>query len=199
MDRLSLKFTVERGVESSFQRIILPFAQNAPGLMHELLHLASKHINPHSDYGRQLRHDHDDLSIQDLEDRSKYHHDRAGELIFARVPYCGNRELVAAAFQLLARLMTTLVIFPDDTGAHRVHLVALQSLVMQLPKEYLEVISFLTEIAAYHISADRSMCHPKGDNLAYTQTYDWQISNRTWPSGSVRLLGVGDNSFRLMG
>lgn len=198
MNRLSPKFTVETGMDTSFQTIILPFAGNNPKLMHELFCLTSQHVDFHSDYGRQLQRSYGNISATELIERSSYHLDQARFPNMKDLNNLTNEQQLSAALQLVLRLMTTLVMEADKSGAHRVHLEGLQKLMSYLHPCYRKEKAFLMEFIIYHSSAVRSMTYPIVGQPLLAPSSLQHIPDGDQFCDSLRLVGVADDSFSIM-
>ena len=195
MSRLSPKFTVESGPQTSFQTVILPIAKNNPTLMHEIFYLASQHIDLQSEYGRQLRRGYPGVSMRDLVERSHYHRTQAMTL---QATHLTNEQLVAAALQLVLRLMGTLISPANLSGMHRAHLQGLQKLLPHLHPQYREVIAMVSEFNIYHVSADHSTSDPTKCELLLAPSSVQNVSTGPFYNDSLRLVGTTDDSFRIM-
>lgn len=191
-DRLSLIFTVEGETESAFRKIVLPVAQNDKGLMHSILSLASKHIDYTSPYGRQLLLEHPNVNVQELEARSKFHHDEAIEELVRRK----HDESVSATYLQIVCLVLQTLSDPHPSGQHRLHLKYSQ----QLPpsNEDPELSRFLDEFFRYHIYADQLICLPQPGHPFNNFQNEWNLPNTVLQRDAVPLLGVADGLFLYM-
>lgn len=198
---LSLKFTVEKPDQNSFQHIVLPIALGDLGLMHSLLALASRHLVFDSCYTKGLRQKYG-VSVKDLQESSAFHVQRAQNMLVNRQttePAPRAEHWKAIILQMLCRVLMTLCDPVNRSGEHRAWLSALGGFSSNLrPEEDRAVLELINEFTAYHVSADRSMRHPHCENIWHNVT---SLSGREMSPEpeTPRLLGVSDDIFRLMG
>ncbi|PMD42765.1 hypothetical protein L207DRAFT_424534 [Hyaloscypha variabilis F] len=197
ISRLSSIFTLEGENDSAFRNILLPMAQQHSGLMHSILALSSKHIDYTSPYGLQILHEHPNVDVKMLEERSQFHHDEAFKELT-----CRKSEEVAVSPATYAQMICFVLQTLSDkkpNGSHRLHLQYYQKLIQENPPaEETEFTKFIHEFFQYHICADQLIHLPQGDVHFVSIPDDWNLPTTVLQPSAVRLLGVFDGLFLYM-
>jgi hypothetical protein len=197
ISRLSMIFTLEGENDSAFRNILLPMAQQHPGLMHSILALSSKHIDYDSPYGLQILQEHPNVDVKMLEERSQFHHDEAFKELT-----CRKSEEVAVTPATYAQMICFVLQTLSDknpNGSHRLHLQYYQKLIKESPPaEETEFTKFIHEFFQYHICADQLIHLPQGDVHYVSMPDDWNLPTTVLQPSAVRLLGVFDGLFLYM-
>lgn len=184
-DRLSVIYTVEDEWESSFKRIVLPYALTDKGLMHSLLSLASRHIDYASSYGRQILLDHPEVTGSELQRRSQFHREEAQKELQARKM---DTSIPAIHLQLVCLILETLN-EENPKGDHRLHLKYSQALPTTNNPE---LQAFLDDFYRYHILADLIISLPQPGHAYHNFHAEWNLPNTILQKGAMPLLGVSD-------
>lgn len=173
-----------------------------PGLMHSILHLASKHIDYQSPYGIEYLKKNPETNLEALEKRSQYHDEEALARLHQDIEaqQSGDRPNVtvpATLAQILCLVLQTLS-NPHPKGEHRVHLSFYQRIMIECPPEDSTAVKFLDELMRYHIAADELICLPSHRDALGSASDDWELPPAIIHPPAVRLLGVSDGLFMYM-
>lgn len=184
-DRLSLIFTVEDDLNSSFRKIVLPYALNDKGLMHSILSLASQHIDYTSPYGRQILLEHPEVRLSELQQRSQFHHEQAYRELQNRKT---DTSTSGIHLQVVCQILGTLN-QAHPKGDHRLHLKFSQIIP---PTNDLVLQTFLDGFYRYHIFADQIISLPQPGHAYHDFHAEWNLPNTMLQKGVMPLLGVSD-------
>lgn len=202
-EHLSTVLTVEGEHKNAFKDMIVPIAVKHQGLMHSILSLSSKHIDYDTPYGVNLLRNNPSTTLEALQERSEFHHDKAYEKLWEdKLVDRSNPEyndvLTACYGQMLCFLLESLA-EGNPRGEHRVHLNAYQVLTQNSPPEDPAFLAFITEFFQYHIFADELLRYPDPDDPEHQPhrlaTEDWTSPVAIHPP---RLLGVADGLFNYL-
>ena len=184
-DRLSIIYTVEEEMESSFRKLVLPVAQNDKGLMHSILSLASKHIDYASPYGQRILNEHPNVNVLELQKRSEFHRQQAYAELRERQ---ADGSVSAIHLQIVCQILETLS-DKHPTGSHKIHLEASQRLP---PTSDPELNKFLEAFYRFHILAYQSVYLPQTGHPYKKFQEDWNPLSTLLQRDAVPLLGVSD-------
>jgi hypothetical protein len=197
---LSNVLTVEGEAKNAFKDIILNLANQHQGLMHSILAVSGKHIDYDTPYGAKLLQDNPATSLEALNHRSEFHHEKAMKRFYEDVARPEDKEdpeyqtiLSARYGQMLCMLIGTLA-DGNPRGEHRVHLQGYKNLIQHSPPEDPTFLSFISEFFQYHIYADELIWHPEMHTRRLASE-DWTPSTPIHPP---RLLGVADGLFKYL-
>jgi hypothetical protein len=198
-EQLSTVLTVEGEHKNAFKDMIVPIAVKNQGLMHSILSLASRHIDFDTPYGMNLLRNNPTTSIEALQHRSEFHHEKAMEKLYADLNSDHDRsnpkhkDVLSARYGQMLCLLLESIAEGNPAGYHRVHLQAYQNLITQSPPEDPAFLTFITEFFQYHIFADELIRFPDGGT---------RLANGAWqpftPIHPPRMLGVADGLFNLL-
>lgn len=198
-DHLSAVLTVEGEHKNAFKDMLIPLATKHQGLMHSILALSSKHIDFETPYGANILKRTPSTSLEALQQRSDYHHEKAMEKLYADIARQDHADrddpeyktmLSARYGQMLCLLLESLA-EGNPRGEHRVHLQAYQTLIQHSPPEDPVFLTFISEFFQYHIFAD--------ELIRYPDIQTARLASEDWvpivPIHPPRLLGVADGLF----
>ncbi|EON98886.1 putative c6 transcription factor protein [Phaeoacremonium minimum UCRPA7] len=198
-DHLSAVLTVEGEHKNAFKDMLIPLATKHQGLMHSILALSSKHIDFETPYGLNILKRTPSTSLEALQQRSDYHHEKAMEKLYADIARQDHADrddpeyktmLSARYGQMLCLLLESLA-EGNPRGEHRVHLQAYQTLIQHSPPEDPAFLTFISEFFQYHIFAD--------ELIRYPDIQTARLASEDWvpivPIHPPRLLGVADGLF----
>ena len=198
-DHLSAVLTVEGEHKNAFKDMLIPLATKHQGLMHSILALSSKHIDFETPYGLNILKRTQSTSLEALQQRSDYHHEKAMEKLYADIARQDHADrddpeyktmLSARYGQMLCLLLESLA-EGNPRGEHRVHLQAYQTLIQHSPPEDPAFLTFISEFFQYHIFAD--------ELIRYPDIQTARLASEDWvpivPIHPPRLLGVADGLF----
>ena len=199
-EHLSSVLTVEGEHKNAFKDLIVPIAAKHHGLMHSILSLASKHIDYDTPYGMNLLRNNPGVTLEGLQERSEYHHEKAMEKFYEDIQRPvektspEHKDILSARYGQMLCLLLEAVADGNPRGEHRVHLHAYQSLIQHSPPEDPAFLTFVTEFFQYQIFADEliRLPVPLTPRLA---SADWVPISPIHPP---RLLGVADGLFNLL-
>lgn len=199
-DTLSTVLTVEGERKNAFRDMLIPIATKHQGLMHSILALSSKHLDYETPYGVNLLKKYPSTSVEALQARSDYHHEKAMEKLYEDIAKQEDKDepdhkliLSARYGQMLCLLLESLA-EGNPRGEHRVHLQAYQTLIKHSPPEDPAFLTFITEFFQYLIYADELICYPD----VHTQRLAAQDWSPKTPIHPPRLLGVADGLFKCL-
>jgi hypothetical protein len=199
-DHLSAVLTVEGEHKNAFKDMLIPIATRHQGLMHSILALSSKHFDYEAPYGVNFLKRHQGISIESLQARADFHHEKAIERLYEDMTRQDNTDDPSAKVVLSARYGQMLCLLLESLaegnprGEHRVHLQAYQKLIQHSPPEDSAFLVFIMEFFQYYIFADElvRISSPQQPRLAVE---DW---SPIIPIQPARLLGVGDGLFQYL-
>ncbi|KAH8757186.1 fungal-specific transcription factor domain-containing protein [Diaporthe sp. PMI_573] len=200
---LSTVLTVEGEHKNAFKDLLIPIATKHRGLMHSILALSSKHLDFETPYGAKILADNPNTSLDALQQRSDYHHEKAMEKFYedlARSGLTSDRDdneystILSARYGQMMCLLLEALAEGNPRGEHRVHLGGYQRLIQHSPPEDPAFLSFIMEFFQYHIFAD--------ELVRYPDMHTPRLASEDWtPSVSIhppRLLGVADGLFNYL-
>ncbi|KKY30881.1 putative c6 transcription factor [Diaporthe ampelina] len=200
---LSTVLTVEGEHKNAFKDLLIPIATKHRGLMHSILALSSKHLDFETPYGAKILGDNPNTSLDALQQRSDYHHEKAMEKFYedlARSSLNSDRDdteystILSARYGQMLCLLLEALAEGNPRGEHRVHLGGYQRLIQHSPPEDPAFLSFIMEFFQYHIFAD--------ELVRYPDMHTPRLASEDWtPSVSIhppRLLGVADGLFNYL-
>lgn len=197
---LSTVLTVEGEHKNAFKDLLIPIATKHHGLMHSILALSSKHLDFETPYGMKILKAHPNTSLDALQQRSDYHHEKAMEKFYediARSSQNADKDdpeystILSARYGQMLCLLLEALAEGNPRGEHRVHLGGYQRLIQHSPPEDPAFLAFIMEFFQYHIFADELMRFPD-IHVPRLASEDWTPLTSIHPP---RLLGVADGLF----
>lgn len=199
---LSTVLTVEGEHKNAFKDLLIPVATKHQGLMHSILALSSKHLDFETPYGLKILKDNPNTSLEALQQRSDYHHEKAMEKFYEDIARSQNADrddpeystILSARYGQMICLLLEALAEGNPRGEHRVHLGGYQRLIQHSPPEDPAFLSFIMEFFQYHIFAD--------EFLRYPDLHTPRLASEDWapitPIHPPRLLGVADGLFNYL-
>lgn len=165
--RLSSVITVEGKETNAFKTLLLPTALQNVNLMHSILSLAGRNIDFESEWGMSLLAEHPEVSVEQLKERSQYHHDQAVRSFFS--DNYANKDINSLAIRYSQMMCSVIGTLSDGTtnGEHRLHLNAYRNLIEEVSHDsHLQhqknpLINFIEEFFQYHIVFDGLVSPPR--------------------------------------
>lgn len=199
---LSTVLTVEGEHKNAFKDLLIPIATKHRGLMHSILALASKHLDFETPYGLKILKDNPNSSLEALQQRSDYHHEKAMEKFYEDIARSQSADrddpeystILSARYGQMMCLLLEALAEGNPRGEHRVHLGGYQRLIQHSPPEDPAFLSFIMEFFQYHIFADE-LIHFPDLHTPRLASEDWAPITSIHPP---RLLGVADGLFNYL-
>ncbi|ROW07205.1 hypothetical protein VMCG_03942 [Cytospora schulzeri] len=197
---LSTVLTVEGEHKNAFKDLLIPIATKHQGLMHSILALSSKHLDFETPYGLKILKENPHTSLDALQQRSDYHHEKAMEKFYEDIARSSQNTdkddpeystILSARYGQMLCLLLEALAEGNPRGEHRVHLGGYQRLIQHSPPEDPAFLAFITEFFQYHIFADELLRYPDM-HIPRLASEDWAPLTSIHPP---RLLGVADGLF----